>query len=140
MTTKGRKMSVTAPEKPATAPAKQAEAKQSKPKVSLAGITVKAESAPLPKISRSANKEPNPFLDGMDESKRTGKPMGVTVPEAAASRATYLIRKAAEEKGYGVRIVPDEPVNGRVHIRFLAQDKRVVPTGAARKPRVKKSA
>lgn len=123
----------------------------------FSGIVIeKAE--PLPSITRQRSQRPNPFMDAVMETYRTGEPLAVRVPVDPAEfsfkktgkgdkeirwqhhdnvgEALYLLRKAADAHGIGVRIVVDYDKSkdgktnryivedGRVRVRFLGQNRR----------------
>lgn len=61
----------------------------------------------LPAIERGRTSQlaENPFIPWVQESYTNSKGKAVKVPNAQVSRTEYLIRKAAESLGIGVRVV-----------------------------------
>lgn len=76
-----------------------------------------------------------------DDGTVTHQAKSITVPENAADQCAYLLRKAAEQAGHGIKVKLFPPADGKVRIDYQAKDKRAYtenPEAAAKRAATKK--
>lgn len=102
-----------------------------KPAFSFAGLSI--ADAVVPRITRETSAKDNPFVDVVkstfDLPGEQGK--SITVPAANVSEGVYLLRNAAEQSGYGVRIVLSDRQGNRLSMGSEGGERKVI-NGKAR--------
>lgn len=102
-----------------------------KPAFSFAGLSI--EDAKVPRITRETSAKDNPFLDVVKSTYDLPGDQGksIMVPAANVSEGIYLLRHAAEQAGYGVRIVLSDRNGNKLSMGSEGGERKVI-NGKAR--------
>lgn len=90
---------------------------------------VQESSEPVARKSSRDKYANNPYVAHLDKSRKSGKPMQLSVPGHSVKELSAYLRDAAEKGGHGLRLaVPaDHPTDAKpVTVRFQAVEKRKV--------------